>query len=82
MFENSNIGLIATLLLINEAKIVDIKSNGRQKVFVLSGDEEIHKQTTMDYFNGKPLKISPKSFMDQIKALKGLLYDTGPDRYY
>ena len=81
MFENSNIGLIATLLLINEAKIVDVKSDGRRKVFVLSGDEETHKQTTIDYFNGKTLKISPKAFMDQIKALKGLLYDTGTERY-
>jgi hypothetical protein len=81
MFENSNIGLIATLLLTNDAEIVDIKDNGNRKVFVLSGNDELHKQATMDYFNGKPMKISPKAFMDQIKALKGMLYDSGTERY-
>ena len=81
MFENSNIGLIAMLILTNEAKIVDIKSNGNKKIFVLSGNDESHKQATMAYFNGEILPISPKAFMDQIKALKGMLYDTRSERF-
>ena len=76
MYTTNNLNLTAFLLTTSKAKLLEVQGNGdRSKTFVLSGEEADFKPLILKYFNGETFNFSPKKLLEQIKALKGLIYD-------
>jgi len=78
MYKTNNLNLASFLLTATKAKILELRNNEvGGKTFVLSGTEAEYAPLILKYFNSEKFHVAPRELFQQVKALKGLLYDVG-----